>query len=273
MIRAVVDHYPGRVTVGEISAPDPTRFARYLRPDELHLGSHSRLLHTPFEAAAVREAVEHSMAAAAVESAAPTWVVSSHDVSRPVTRYGGGEQGTRRTRALALLTMALPGTVFVYNGDELGLPDVDLPDEALQDPMWERSGRTERGRDAFRVPVPWEGGPPGYGFTTGVPWLPMPAEYGGLTVAEQLEDTGSTLSLLRRAIELRRTHPGFAGAELEWFGAPAGCLAFRRGGSTLVCALNASAEAVPLPPGDVLLTSGPLDDDDLLPPDTAAWLA
>jgi alpha-glucosidase len=105
-----------------------------------------------------------------------------------------------------------------------------------------------------------------------VPWLPMPPEYGELTVAEQLEDTASTLSLVRRAVELRRRHPGFTGTELEWFGAPVGCLAFRRAGTTLVCALNTSDQAVALPPGDVLLTSGPLDDG-LLPPDTAAWLA
>ena len=272
MIRAVVDHYPGRVTVGEISVQDNARFGRYLRADELHLGFDIRLLQAPFAAAAVRQAVEQSLASTAAVSATPTWAVSSHDVSRPVTRYGGGEQGTARARAMTLVALALPGTVFLYNGEELGLPDVDLPDEALQDPQWERSGHTQRGRDAFRVPVPWEGGPPGYGFTTGVPWLPMPPEYGRLTVAEQLEDTRSTLSLLRRAVELRRTHPGFSGTDVEWFGAPTGCLAFRRTGSTLVCALNTSAAAVPLPPGDVLLSSGPVDDD-MLPPDTAAWLA
>jgi len=273
MIRAVVDHYPGRVAVGEISVQDDARFARYLRPDELHLGFNVRLLRAPFDAAAVREAVQHSLTAAATVSATPTWAVSSHDSSRPVTRYGGGERGTTRARAMALLTLALPGSVFLYNGEELGLPDVHLPDEALQDPMWERSGHTDRGRDAFRVPLPWEGGAPGYGFTEGAPWLPIPPEYGQLTVAEQLEDTRSMLSLVRRAVELRRTHPGFAGTELEWFGAPAGCLAFRRSGSTLVCALNTSGAAVPLPPGDVLLVSRPLEDDFVLPPDTAAWLA
>jgi alpha-glucosidase len=99
----------------------------------------------------------------------------------------------------------------------------------------------------------------------------MPIEYGRLTAADQLEDTGSMLSLVRRAVELRKTHPGFRGGELEWFGAPEGCLAFRRAGTTLVCALNTSAEPVPLPPGEVLLASGPLDGA-LLPPNTACWL-
>jgi alpha-glucosidase len=101
----------------------------------------------------------------------------------------------------------------------------------------------------------------------------VPEEFGALTAAEQLEDPDSTLSLFRRALELRRSHPAFHGDQVEWFGAPAGCLAFRRTGSTLVCALNAGDRAVPLPPGDVLLTSGPLTECGELPPDTAAWLA
>jgi alpha-glucosidase len=158
---------------------------------------------------------------------------------------------------MMLLALALPGAVFLYNGDELGLPDAD------DGPY---------GHDGCRAPVPWEGGGPGYGFTSGMPWLPMPPEYGGLTVAEQLEDTRSTLSLLRRAVELRRAHGGFTGTGVEWFGAPRGCLAFRRSGSTVVCALNTSTRAVPLPPGDVLLSSSPVEDD-MLPPETAVWLA
>ncbi|NMI01459.1 glycoside hydrolase family 13 protein [Pseudonocardia acidicola] len=273
MIRAVLDHYPGRMAVGEVWVRDSERFARYVRPDELHLGFNFRLLQTGFDAAAVREAIEHSLESVAGVGACPTWTLSNHDVSRPVTRYGGGALGTARARAMALVTLALPGVVYVYNGEELGLPDVELPDWALQDPVWERSGRTERGRDGCRVPIPWEGEGPGFGFTSGEPWLPMPAEWSALTAATQLEDPESTLSLFRRALELRHDHPGFRGSGIEWFGAPPGCLAFRRSGSTLVCALNTSDTPVPLPPGDVLLTSGPLLDDGRLPPDTAAWLA
>jgi alpha-glucosidase len=269
-IRAVLDGYPDRVAVGDVPVADDERFARYLRPDELHLAFDVRLMRAPFDAAAVREAVTHSLAAVEQVGAAATWAISGHDVSRPATRYG--PPGMDRARAMALLTIALPGSAVLYNGDELGLPDAAVPDDALRDPFWDRSGHTVRGRDAFRVPVPWEGGAPGYGFTTGVPWLPMPPDYGTLTVAEQLEDTGSTLSLVRRALELRRSHPGFTGGELEWFGAPDGCLAFRRTGTTLVCALNTSEDSVVLPPGDLLLSSGPLDDG-MLPPDTAVWLA
>ena len=272
MIRAVIDHYPGRIAVGELRLADEARFARYLRTDELHLGFNSRLLRAPFDAASIRQAIENTLDAVAEVHASPAWVLSNHDTSRPVSRYGGGGVGRARARAMTLVELALPGAVHLYNGEELGLPDGELPDTALQDPVWEGSGRTTRGRDASRVPMPWEGGPPGYGFTGGTPWLPMPAEYGTLTVARQLEDTDSTLSLLRRALELRKTHPGFTGGTLEWFGAPDGCLAFRRAGTTLVCALNGSAAPVPLPPGDLLLASAPLVGNQL-PPDAAAWLA
>ena len=175
---------------------------------------------------------------------------------------------------MALVQLALPGAVFLDNGDELGLPDADLPDDARRDAVWSQG---DDGRDGCRVPQPWEPDLPSYGFTTGTPWLPVPPSYAALSAAAQLEDTASTLSVYRRALELRRTHPGFArvpvpGPSVEWFGAPPGCLAFRRAGTTLVCALNTSPDPVPLPPGDALLVSGPLTGG-LLPPDTAAWLA
>jgi len=271
MIRSVIDSYPDRMAIGEVWVSDDERFAQYVRPDELHMGFNFRLVQVPFEAVAVREAIEHSLAAVAEVGALPTWTLSNHDVSRPVTRYGGGAVGRARARAMALVELALPGAVYLYNGEELGLPDVELPDAVLQDPVWERSGHTDRGRDGYRVPVPWEGELPGYGFTSGEPWLPIPPEYGELTVADQLEDTASMFSLVRQALELRKSHSGGDGRGLEWFGAPQGCLTFRRDGSTLVCVLNGSDGAVPLPPGDVLLSSGPLDGDQL-PPNTAAWL-
>ena len=271
MIRAVIDRYPDRIAVGEVWVRDDERFARYVRPDELHLGFNFRLLQTAFDAEAVRTAIEHSLAAVAEVGATPTWTLSNHDMSRPVTRYGGGALGVARVRAMALVELALPGVVYLYNGEELGLPDVDLPDDALQDPVWERSGHTERGRDAYRVPVPWEAGAPGFGFTTGTPWLPMPLFWSPFSVVAQLADPDSTLALFHRVLELRRTHPAFRGRGVAWVSAPPGCLAFRRTGSTLVCALNTADVAIELPPGDVLLSSGPLLDG-LLPPDTAAWL-
>jgi alpha-glucosidase len=272
MIRKVLDGYPHAMTVGEVWVTDNRRLADYLRNDELHLGFNFRLALAPFDAAAVRTAVEESLATAAAAGAPPTWTLSNHDVWREVSRYGGGTAGRQRARAMALVELALPGVVYVYNGAELGLPNVDLPDWALQDPKWERSGRTDRGRDLCRVPMPWEGDTPPFGFSPGTEsWLPMPPEWGDLTVERQIEDEGSTLSLYRQALELRKTHDAFAGEALEWYGAPEGCFAFRRKDGGLVCALNTSGEAVPLPPGEVLLASGRLDED-FLPPDTAAWL-
>ena len=272
MIRKVMDGYPGAMAVGEVWVTDNHRLANYLRSDELHLGFNFRLVLAEFDAAAVRTAIEESIATAATAAAPPAWTLSNHDVWREVTRYGGGEVGARRARAMALVELALPGVVFVYNGEELGLPNVDLPDWALQDPVWERSGHSDRGRDNCRVPIPWEGDEPPFGFSPGdETWLPMPAEWAALTVERQLEDADSTLSLYREAIELRKTHEAFAGEALEWYGAPEGCFAYRRKGGGLICALNTSDTAVPLPPGEVLLASGPLEEGSL-PPNTAAWL-
>ena len=149
--------------------------------------------------------------------------------------------GLARARAMALVQLALPGAVYLYNGDELGLPDVELPDDARRDAVWKHA---EHGRDGCRVPQPWEADLPAYGFTTGTPWLPIPDSYAALSAAAQLEDTGSTLSLYRRALELRRMHPGFTGLRASSGSArPPGCLAFRRVGTTLVCALNTSTGA------------------------------
>jgi alpha-glucosidase len=271
-IRRVLDGYPGTMAVGEVWVSDDERLAAYLRPDELQLAFNFRLLTAEWSAADLRTAVEHSLATVAGTPAPACWVLSNHDRPRHVTRYGGGERGTRRARAAALLQLALPGAAYVYNGDELGLPDVDVPDAALQDPIWERSGHTERGRDACRIPLPWAGDEPPYGFsTTPDTWLPMPAGWAPLTVAAEQADAGSMLSLYRAALALRRSSPAFTGEELSWLPAPEGTLAFRRPGG-LVCLLNASGTAVPLPEGRVLLASADVSGG-RLPGDTAVWLA
>ncbi|MBU3062749.1 glycoside hydrolase family 13 protein [Nocardia sp. NEAU-G5] len=271
-LRKVLDEYPGAVSIGEVWVDDNTRFGEYVRPDELHLAFNFRLAEAAYDAAEIRAAVNNSIEAVHTVGAGPTWTLSNHDIEREVTRYGGGTVGPARARAMMLLELALPGAVFVYNGSELGLPNVDdLPDEVLQDPVWERSGHTERGRDGCRVPMPWEGKRPPFGFTTAErSWLPMPAQWAELTVEAQLERLDSMLSLYRMAIELRSSRPEFAGSGLDWYGSPADCLAFRRTGG-LVCALNASGAPIPLPPGEVLLASAPIEGN-MLPVDAAAWL-
>ncbi|MGE2715017.1 glycoside hydrolase family 13 protein [Mycolicibacterium litorale] len=268
-IRAVLDDYPGAVAVGEVWVYDNAEFAAYLRADELHLGFNFRLVRAEFDAEEVRDAIENSLAAVALENATPTWTLSNHDVEREVTRYGGGAVGLARARAMALVMLALPGVVFVYNGEELGLPNVDLPDEVLQDPTWERSGRTERGRDGCRVPMPWSGDAPPFGFsTTADTWLPMPADWSALTVEHQLADPDSTLHFFRRALQLRRARDG--GGALTGLSAADGVLTVRTEGG-LTCVLNASEQPVDLPAGEVLITSAGLEGG-RLPPDAAAWI-
>src|SRR5690606_15596509 len=232
----------------------------------------------PFEAAAVRESVEHSLAAVAEVGAPATWTLSNHDIEREVTRYGGGAVGLARARAMFLLELALPGPVFVYNGAELGLPNVDdLPDEVLQDPVWERSGHTERGRDGCRVPLPWEGEEPPFGFgcTAERAWLPVPAQWRSLTRQAQEGDPGSTLSLYKAALRLRRELPALGDGSLTWQDAPENVLVLARDPG-FCCAVNLGSAPVGLSlEGEVLLSSGPVERSGtelVLPADTAVWL-
>ncbi|CAJ1501205.1 alpha-amylase family glycosyl hydrolase [[Mycobacterium] holstebronense] len=269
-IRRVMDDYPDAVSVGEVWVHDNDQFAEYLRPDELHLAFNFRLLQADFDAQEIRGAIDNSLAAVGLVGASATWALENHDVERAVTRYGGGAVGLDRARAMALVLLALPGAVFVYNGQELGLPNVELPDSALQDPVWERSGHTERGRDGCRVPLPWSGDAPAFGFSDNPDtWLPMPPAWAQLTVDRQRSDHSSTLSLYRQALEIRRSSTELTGSQVDWLDALPGMLIFRRGG--LVCALNAGDLPVDLPEGQLILASAPATGG-VLPPNTAAWL-
>jgi alpha-glucosidase len=270
-IRSVLDDFPDAVTIGEIWVFDNDDFAKYLRPDELHLGFNFRLVRAEFDADGIRAAIDNSLAAADLAGSAPTWCLSNHDVDREVSRYGDGAAGLARARAMALVMLALPGAVFVYDGEELGLPNVDLPDDALQDPVWERSDHAERGRDGCRVPMPWSGEDPPFGFSDSADtWLPMPSDWSALTVAKQDGVAGSTLSLFRQAIELRYRREPFAGGAIEWLDVAADALAFRCTDG-LVCFVNTGSTAVPVPDGEVLIASSELVDG-ALPPDAAAWI-
>jgi alpha-glucosidase len=270
-IRAVLDEYPSRMAVGEVWVHDDERLARYLAPDELQLAFNFQLVTAEWGLEEIRAAVVDSLTTVEGTPAPACWVLSNHDVHRHVSRYGDDQVGVRRARAAALLQLALPGVAYLYNGDELGMPNVDLPDEVLQDPVWERSGHTERGRDGCRVPMPWSGDAAPYGFSSAPEtWLPMPGTWGALTVDAQTADPTSMLSLYRAALALRRSSPAFTGDGLEWLPAPAGCLAFRRSGG-LVCLLNLSGAPVPPPEGQVLLASTEVADGSV-PDDTTVWL-
>jgi alpha-glucosidase len=293
--RALADGYAGdRILIGEIWLPDPERFARYLRPDEMHTAFNFDFLACPWEPGRLRACIDATLAAHAPVGATATWVLSNHDVTRHVTRYGRKdtkfefaaktsaipdvdlELGTRRARAAALLTLSLPGAVYIYQGEELGLPEVeDLPTGALQDPMFFRSNGRDPGRDGCRVPLPWDGEEPPFGFSrTGAtvePWLPQPSSWGELTAARQAGLEDSMLSLYREALRIRRTQPELQDGPLLWLNAPSGVLAYARGDGFL-CLLNLSDSTVELPRhAALLLASAPLENG-RLPSDTAVWL-
>jgi alpha-glucosidase len=278
--RQTLDSYDGdRMAVGEAYISDPKRLARYVRADELNLTFNFHLIKAEWDAEQFRTAIDDSISAMAYVGAPCTWALANHDVPRKVTRYGDGAVGLARARAAALVQLSLPGAVYVYNGDELGLPNVDLPEWALQDPKWERSGYTEPGRDGERVPLPWSGHKPPFGFTAGEnTWLPIPEEWADLTVEAQREDPQSTLALYRRAIALRAATPELCGRAdsgtddaFGWVPSPEGTLVYRRGPGFLA-AVNFTRSATPLPRGMPLLASAPIGADGMLPPNSAVWL-
>ena len=297
--RSILDSYqPERIAVAEAWLPNAHRTARYVRPDELHQAFNFELLGTPWSAPAFRRVIEESLDVMGEVGAPATWVMGNHDVVRQATRLGTGAGGTaggvrglsellgvdravglRRARAAALLMLALPGSVYLYQGEELGLPEVlDLPASARQDPIFARTNGAELGRDGCRVPLPWSGTEPPFGFGPdgSRPWLPQPAEWRELTVEAQRDDPSSTLVLYRTALRLRRELRALGDGELRWRSAPDDeVLVFERpdphGGPSVVCVVNQGAVPQRLD-GEPLVVSGPLTAAGELPPDTAAWI-
>lgn len=289
--RAIADSYEGtRVLVGEVWVPDASRFAAYLRPDEMHTAFNFDFMTRPWRAGELRASIDLMLAAHAPVGAPSTWVLSNHDVTRPVTRYGRDdtsfafakkrfgtptdlELGTRRARAAALLSAALPGSLYLYQGDELGLPEVELPREVLEDPMHFRSGGVDPGRDGCRVPLPWRGTTAPFGFSPdgAAPWLPQPADWASLTVQAQQADPSSMLWLYRQALRLRKREVALGDGAMSWIDAGADVLCFRRG-DDLVVVTNLGPAPVALPDHEsILLASAPLEAG-LLPGDATAWL-
>ncbi|WP_235928138.1 glycoside hydrolase family 13 protein [Goekera deserti] len=208
--RAIVDSYPGeRMLVGEVCLADLDQVALYSRPDELHQSFAFRLLKSGWDAHAFADAIDSALAAFRAVGAPVSWVLSNHDKDRQVSRFGGGAVGESRARAAALLMLMLPGSPYLYAGEELGLPQAHVPDEAKQDPIFFRSGGARPGRDGCRVPIPWHEGPDvGFSSDPQVPaWLPVPRGWSEYSVSRQAEDSGSVLRLYQRAISVRRDHP------------------------------------------------------------------
>jgi alpha-glucosidase len=272
--RTILDSYPGeRMAVAEAWTQTPEAMARYIRPDELQQSFNFAWLSAEWSAEAFTEVISSTLAAVGSVGASPTWVLSNHDVVRHPTRYDGGPRGIARGLAATATMLALPGSCYLYQGEELGLEQVDVPEAARQDPSWFRMGV---GRDGCRVPLPWGGHTPPYGFGPGdsQPWLPQPHDWSEVAVAEQEADATSVLQHYRRLLATRRAllrdGGGDLGEELELLDLGADVVAYRRGPLTVV--LNCGEAPVPLPPGDVVHASGELAADRSLPPDTAVWL-
>ncbi|GAA2240802.1 glycoside hydrolase family 13 protein [Promicromonospora sukumoe] len=292
----VLAEYDGdRCLVAEAWVEPLSRLARYVRPDEMHQAFNFSFLTAPWDAATVRTVVNASLSTMQAVGAPTTWVLSNHDVVRHASRFGleeiGGRQlngigandpqpdaalGLRRARAASLLMLGLPGSAYMYQGEELGLPDhTALPDDVRQDPSFFRTDGAEPGRDGCRVPLPWVGGAPGNGFgPTGKTWLPQPDVYAELAADKQYGVKGSTYEMYRAALGLRRAENLGAGA-LAWVDSLADhpdVVAFRI--ADVVVVANLSDSVFPLPAGSqVLVASGEVDaTSGELPSDTTVWL-
>ena len=273
---ALLDSYDGdRMSVAEAWVRSPERRARYVRGDGLHQAFNFHLVRADFDALAFRKIIDEEIGTMAMVGADPTWVLSNHDVVREVTRYGDGDAGLQRARAALMLVLALPGSAYVYQGEELGLPEVtDLPDDVLQDPTFFRTGGKMRGRDGCRVPIPWAGSSPPYAFGPdgSTPWLPQPAAWAELSVDAQSDDPASMLSMTRTALQHRRSLVGLPASWVDDL--PDDVLGVRRGDG-FVCLVNFGDQPASVPDTGLvpLLASDPAYTAGALPPRSAVWLA
>jgi alpha-glucosidase len=291
--RRVFNEYdPPRTAVAEAWVPAPRRIL-YARPTELGQAFNFDLLQAPFDGAVFHGIIERNLVMADESGASSTWVLSNHDVVRHATRYGLPDgtdtdawlmtdgttppldraRGLRRARAASLLMLALPGSSYVYQGEELGLHEAAaIPREDLQDPIWQRTGHERKGRDGARVPIPWATSGPSLGFGSVAPHLPQPADYAASSVEAEHGDTSSTLHLYRTALRLRRELQ--RGEELTWLETPEQVVGFARHDGWRSYT-NFGVEPVPLPAGTVVVASESFDGalpDGMLPGETTVWL-
>lgn len=295
--RTLLGGYPGeRILAAEAWVDPLERTALWVRPDEMHQAFNFAYLESKWDAAELRDVIDGSLKTFGAVGAPATWVLSNHDVVRHATRLvlteenlqghglgpkstgiGDPELGLRRARAATALMLALPGGAYLYQGEELGLPEaIDIPDEARQDPTWARTGGERYGRDGCRVPLPWEANAPAFGFnTSGESWLPQPAEWAALARDAQREDAASTLNLYRTLLANRATF-GLGSGALAWNSGSPDSLDFTNG--TVRVVTNFGELPLALPTGEVLAASGPLGSGEehgrgMLPPNTTVWLS
>lgn len=225
-LRALLDRYPGATTLGEISSEDSlATTAEYVTPARLHMGYSFELLTDDFSAAYIRDTVERLEST--MTEGWPCWAISNHDVRRAVTRWGGTGATPALAKLLVALVCSLRGSVCLYQGEELGLPEADVPFEALRDPYGIAFWPNFKGRDGCRTPMPWTGDTNG-GFSDGEPWLPVPAEHLGINVRAQETDPASTLNGVRAFLRWRSAQPALRQGAIRFIDAPEPVLAFVR---------------------------------------------
>jgi alpha-glucosidase len=270
--RKLFDSYQREImAVAEAWVHPPVRAMRYVRSDELQQVFNFDLLVAPFDAAYLYKCISDTLEMLSEVNAPATWALSNHDTPRVASRHGANA-----SRALALFVLALPGSCYIYNGQELGLPDAELADSVRQDPSFFRTKGVQKGRDGARVPMPWSGDKTPFGFSSGSPWLPIPNEWSEFSVDAQNADSASTLNLYRSALKIRKNNLVGAG-EIEWVDrGKTGLLSFARGEFAIY--LNTSSAALEISTvgtlvlgsnSEVTLRNGLLT----LPAASASWVA
>ncbi len=260
--RKIFDSYGDReiMAVAEVWVHPPKRATLYVRPDELHQFFNFDVMNAPFDSEYLYKSISDMLNLVKEQSAWPTWCLSNHDSERVASRIG-----SQAARAMALFVLGLPGSAYIYNGQELGLPSGEMSDSDRQDPIFFRTNGKQKGRDGARVPMPWSGETSPFGFTNGKPWLPLQNDWKEFTVEHELADLNSSLNLYKRALELRKEY--FLGSgELTWTRTN-GLLSYKRGKVEVL--INISDQEIPIS-GKVILASQTVAD--VLPPATAIWL-
>jgi len=296
--RKILDSYPNdRMAVAEAWVHPATRIARYLRPGELMNSFNFEFLGSKWDVTEIKNNINKSIEAIGAVGAPSSWVFNNHDVVRSVDRFdlglglSGGttlerhgdvnkfnlERGRKRARAGALLMLALPGGAYIYQGEELTLPEArEIPEDRLSDPRWKMSNYTDRGRDGCRVPLPWRSNNAGaFGFSDNAKltpkdsWLPQSSNWGDFSVEAQDSDPNSSLNLYRKALEIRKSLSGLGDGPMSWVDAPDHVVAFSRPGD-FYCYLNLGADFKLPQAAKVLVSSSPIENG-VLPTDTAVW--
>lgn len=252
-LRTLIDRYPGVMTMGEINTEDSLKsISEYTAGNKrLHMGYSFELLVDEFSVSHIRETVENQMAQ--MNGGSPCWAISNHDVVRVLSRWGGDDPDPEMAKMLTALLCSLPGTICSYQGEELGLTQVEIPHSQLKDPFGIKFWPDFKGRDGCRTPMPWQSSEPGAGFSEGTAWLPIPEEHLSRAVDIQEADPDSTLNGFRNFLKWRKQHDALLHGDIRFIDTVADTLAFTRNDEkhTLFACFNLSplSKSITLPDG------------------------